>query len=91
MALGAGRPAIQWMVLREGAAVVGAGLAAGLAGSLAASRMLQSLLFEIEPRDPLTIAAVSLLIAGVGLAACYIPARRATFVDPVVALRDDNR
>jgi putative ABC transport system permease protein len=90
MALGASAPAIQRMVLREGAAVVGTGVLIGLAGSLAASRFLQALLFETEPGDPATVAAVSALIAVVGLAACYLPARRATHIDPVAALRDDG-
>jgi putative ABC transport system permease protein len=88
MALGADASAIQRMVLREGAFVVGAGVLAGLAGALVTARFLKVLLFETAPGDPLTMGAVSSLIAAVGLAACYIPARRATRIDPVGALRD---
>jgi putative ABC transport system permease protein len=77
------------MVLREAAAVILAGLVAGVAGALAASRFLRTLLFEVRPGDPMTIASVSLLLAAVGLAACYLPARRATRVDPIIALRNE--
>ena len=89
MALGADGPMIRGMVLREAATVILIGLAAGIVGALAASRFLQTLLFEVRPGDPLTIASVSLLLAVVGLAACYAPARRATQVDPLVALRSE--
>jgi putative ABC transport system permease protein len=77
------------MVLREAAAVILAGLVAGVAGALAASRFLRTLLFEVRPGDPMTIGSVSLLLAAVGLAACYLPARRATRVDPIIALRNE--
>jgi predicted permease len=87
MALGADGPMIRRMVLREGSLVVGVGLAIGLAGAIAGSRVLQTLLFEIRPSDPVTIGGVSLLLGIVGLAACYVPARRATRVDPLRALR----
>jgi putative ABC transport system permease protein len=90
MALGADAPAIQRMVLREGAMVVGAGVVAGLAGGRIAGRFLGTLLFETAPGDPVTMGAVSILLAIVGLAACYIPARRATLINPVSALRDDG-
>jgi putative ABC transport system permease protein len=89
MALGADGPMIRGMVLREAATVILIGLAAGIAGAVAASRFLQTLLFEVRPGDPLTIASVSLLLAVVGLAACYVPARRATRVDPLIALRSE--
>jgi len=89
MALGADGPTIRGMVLREAAAVILAGLIAGIAGALAASHFLRTLLFEVRPGDPLTIVSVSLLLALVGLAACYIPARRATRVDPLIALRSE--
>jgi putative ABC transport system permease protein len=64
-----------------------AGLAIGLAGALAASRLLTSLLFEVKPSDPATFAFVAVLLGVVALGACLIPARRATRVDPMVALR----
>jgi putative ABC transport system permease protein len=89
MALGADGPAIRGMVLRESGAVILMGLAAGVAGALGTSRFLQTMLFEIRPSDPVTIAAVSLLLAVVGFAACYVPARRATRVDPIIAMRNE--
>jgi putative ABC transport system permease protein len=89
MALGAGRSAIRAMVLREGALMVGAGIAAGLAGALLTTRYLQTLLFEVHATDPLTLAGVCLVLSGAALLACYVPAARATRVDPVVALRID--
>jgi ABC-type antimicrobial peptide transport system permease subunit len=89
MALGADGPMIRRMVLREGSTVIGLGLVVGLAGAIAGSRFLQKLLFEVRPSDPLTIAVVCVLLGAVGVAACYVPARRATRVDPLVALRVD--
>ena len=87
MALGADRASIQRMVLREGGVLVAAGLICGSLGSLAATRYLRQLLFEVRPIDPLTMVVVGCLLSVVALAACYVPARRATRVDPVVALR----
>ena len=87
MALGADGRAIRQMVLREGSAVIGAGLLVGLAGALALSRFVSGLLFEVHPGDPVTMLTVCLLLGAVGLAACYLPARRATRIDPVAALR----
>ena len=75
------------MVMREGVLLVGAGLGMGLAGSLALTRSIRGLLFEVGPGDPVTLSAVSLLLAGIALLACYVPARRATRVDPMLALR----
>ncbi len=66
-----------------------AGVALGLVGALAVTRLLQSLLVQVTPTDPATFAAVALSIGGVSLAASYLPARRATLVDPAVALRHD--
>jgi putative ABC transport system permease protein len=77
------------MVLREGAAVIAVGVALGLAGAIVATRLLRTLLFEIRPGDPATLLTVCVLLSAVGLAACYIPARRATRIDPIVALRID--
>jgi putative ABC transport system permease protein len=69
--------------------LIASGLAVGAAGALAVSRVLQTLLFEVEPGDPLTLAAASAMLGIVGAAACYFPARRATRVEPILALRTD--
>jgi putative ABC transport system permease protein len=87
MALGADRSTIRRMVLREGTMLVGLGVVGGLVGAALSARFLRSLLFEVRPGDPLTFAIVCALLVAVGLAACYLPARRATRVDPLVALR----
>jgi ABC-type lipoprotein release transport system permease subunit len=77
------------LVLREGMSLAAAGTAAGLLGALALSRLLSSVLFGISATDPLTLAAMSALLVLVALAACVLPARRATRVDPAVCLRVD--
>jgi len=87
MALGARGVDVLRMTLREGLRRAVAGLAAGLAGALGLTRFLSSVLYGIKPTDPLTFALVSVLLAAVALIACYIPARRATRIDPMVALR----
>ncbi len=87
MALGAGRSGILRMVLWSGARLLIVGAVLGLAISFAASRLLANQLYGVSPHDPLTIAAVIVVIGLAGLAACYLPALRATRVDPIVALR----
>jgi putative ABC transport system permease protein len=87
-ALGADAPAILSLVLKQGLLTVGVGVALGLAGSIVLTRYLQSLLFGVVAHDLPVFGAVTALLLGVALAACYIPARRATRVDPVVALRE---
>ena len=87
MALGAEREDVLRMVVWEGLALAGAGVALGLAGAVAATRVLNSFLFGVAATDVRTLAGVSLLLAAVAGAASYIPARRATRVDPNVALR----
>ena len=87
MALGAARSDVLALVLRQGAWLTAAGLGLGLIASLALSRLLGSLLFEVKPADAATSIAAVLLLAVVSLAACYIPARRAASVDPMIALR----
>jgi putative ABC transport system permease protein len=87
MALGARPGDVLKAIMNRGVALTAAGLALGLAGALAASRALASLLFEVSPTDPPTLAAVAILLAAAALFACYWPARRATRVDPMVTLR----
>lgn len=87
LALGAQRHDILSLTMARALGPIVAGLAAGLAGALAASRLLTSLLFAVKPSDPATFALVAALLGAVALGACLIPARRATRVDPMVALR----
>jgi predicted permease len=87
MALGAARHNVLWMVLREGLGLVGIGVAAGLVLAIGASRLLQSFLFGAKPFDPVVIGAAVLIMAAVALFAGFLPARRATRIDPMVALR----
>jgi putative ABC transport system permease protein len=89
MALGATAGAVHRMVLRHGAVLAVTGIAIGAVASLATSRLLESQLYEVSPRDPLTLLIVPLVLGGVALLASYFPARRATRIDPVSALRND--
>ncbi|HEY6304481.1 MAG TPA: ABC transporter permease, partial [Terriglobales bacterium] len=86
-AMGAQRRDVLRLVMIDGAKIALFGIAFGIAGALALTRLMASLLFEVKPTDPATIAGVAILLAIVALAACYIPARRAMRVDPMVALR----
>lgn len=87
MALGAPRNAILGLVLREGGLLIIVGLAVGAGSALALTRFLASELYEVRPTDPIIFTAVSVLLMVVAFAACYVPARRAMRVDPIVALR----
>ncbi len=87
MAIGARPTEILRMILRQGMALVLFGVAFGLLGALGLTRLLQQLLFEVAPTDPLTYVGVALVLGFAGLVACYVPARRAARVDPIVALR----
>ena len=87
MALGATRKDILTLVLRHGSLLAFAGIGLGLIVSAAATHLLASLLFNVAPTDPQTFLSVALLLVLVALGACYVPARRATRVDPMVALR----
>ncbi len=89
MALGASRGRVIRQILQQGLGLIAIGLAAGLAGAVAVARLLASLLFHVGPADPFSYLAVAVLLLAVGLAASYLPARRAARVDPMVALRQD--
>jgi len=89
MALGAQPSGVLWWVAGQGMLVSVAGIALGLVGAYAFNRVLASLLFDIQPRDSLTFVTVAGLLAAVALTACLVPARRASRVDPIVALRDE--
>jgi putative ABC transport system permease protein len=75
------------MVMGQGMMLAITGIAFGLNGALGLTRLMTTMLFGVEPTDPATFVSISVLIAGVALAACYIPGRKATKVDPLVALR----
>jgi predicted permease len=87
MALGARRGDLIRLVVSRGLALVVAGIAAGVGGALAAGRLMNSLLYGVKADDPLTLAAVTVLLLGVAVLAAFVPARRASTVNPVVALR----
>jgi putative ABC transport system permease protein len=87
MALGAEPRDALKMVMRQGAKLAAAGVAIGLGGAAALTWLIEGLLFDVRAADPATFVTAPLLLAGAALLACYIPARRATKVDPIVALR----
>jgi predicted permease len=87
MALGAQRNSVLRLVLRHGLALAFIGVAMGIAASVALTRYLQSLLFGVNATDPITFSAVASILLSIAVLACYLPARRATRVDPIVALR----
>jgi predicted permease len=89
MALGARKADVIRLMLNRSMAAALIGVGVGLAASLALTRFLTGLLFEVKPMDPLVLGSVTLLLAGVAFIACYLPARRATRIDPLVALRHD--
>ena len=87
MALGAQRPQVLWLILRDVVVLAGIGLAAGIPAAVAASRSVRSLLFGVEPADPWSVAAGAAIMFAVAVAAGFVPARRAAELDPLVALR----
>jgi putative ABC transport system permease protein len=87
MALGAGEESILQMVLRNGAVLAVTGVSIGLLAAFLLARLITSLLFQTSAADPPTFSLVPLLLLGVALLACYLPARRAARVDPMTALR----
>jgi ABC-type antimicrobial peptide transport system permease subunit len=87
MSLGAAPGRVQRMILGEGGVLLALGLVLGLLGALLAARAIQGLLFGVAPYDPATFGAVAVLMAVIGIAACWIPALRASRVDPVITMR----
>jgi putative ABC transport system permease protein len=90
MALGAGRSEIVRMVVKHGMLLAAIGLAIGIAVSAVMSRLVSGLLFGVSATDPFVFAVVFLILGAVAFAACYVPARRATRIDPLVALRTEG-
>jgi predicted permease len=89
MALGAAPGDVRRMVIAYGGRLAAAGLVIGLVGSFAVTRLISKLLFGVAPTDPLTFASVSVILLGIGMLASWLPARRATRIDPITALRSD--
>jgi ABC-type antimicrobial peptide transport system permease subunit len=89
IALGAGRADLIWMILREITVLLAFGITAGLLGALATTRLTEAMLFGVKPADPLTFAIASAICCVVVLAGGYLPARKASLVDPVAALRSE--
>ncbi|MBC7895871.1 MAG: ABC transporter permease [Cytophagaceae bacterium] len=87
MSLGADRGRVQRMILREGGSLLVTGLALGVVGAFYAARVIQGLLFGVAPNDPVTMGGVALLMAAIGIGACWIPAMRAARVDPAITMR----
>jgi predicted permease len=89
MALGAPRAGIRWLVLRESLLLSGSGIAVGVPAALVATHLMKSILYGVAPSDPPTVVAASVLLVAVAVVAAYFPARRASHVDPMVALRNE--
>jgi ABC-type antimicrobial peptide transport system permease subunit len=87
MALGAEAGAVVWLFVRQSLLPLGIGLGFGLAGALGLGRLLQSFLIQTSPTDPMTLVGIAVLLIAVSSAACCVPARRATRLDPVAVLR----
>jgi ABC-type antimicrobial peptide transport system permease subunit len=87
MALGGQRVDVLRMVVEDGVRMTFAGTAIGLVAAVGLTRLMAKMLFGVRPLDPLTFGGVSVILCGIALVACYLPARRAAKVDPVVALR----
>jgi putative ABC transport system permease protein len=87
MSLGADSSRVQRMVLKEGGVLLALGLVLGVGGALAATRLIRGLLFGVAPHDPLTLVGVAIVMLGVGIAACWLPALRASKIDPAITMR----
>ena len=89
MALGAHSTAVVRLITRQGMLWTGIGLALGLTAALGAASLITGFLYGVGPADPLTFAVIALVLTVTALAACYVPARRASRIDPLVALREE--
>jgi putative ABC transport system permease protein len=89
MALGARRGSVLALILRQGLKLAGAGVAVGIIGAFGFTRLLSSMLYETKSTDPLTFVVTPVILLGVAALACLIPARRATRIDPMIALRQE--
>jgi putative ABC transport system permease protein len=89
MALGAERGDVMRLLLGQGMVLAGLGIGMGIAGSLGLTRLLESYLYRVQPTDPIALSSTALLLGAVAMLASYIPARRATKVDPLIALRHE--
>ncbi len=89
MALGAERASVRWLIVKQSLVLVGLGLALGIPAALMGTRLVESMLFGLTPRDPVTIAGAVAVMIAASLAAAYVPAVRASRVDPIVALRSE--
>ena len=89
LALGAQRREVLWLMLRQGLSLATLGVGLGLTGAVVIALVTRSLLYGINPLDPYTLGAVPLLLTAVALFACWVPARRAAKVDPIIALRTE--
>jgi ABC-type antimicrobial peptide transport system permease subunit len=89
MALGAQQRSVVWLMLRDVVVLLAVGIALGVAGSLAAGRLIESLLYGLQPNDPAHLAAALAILAAATALAAYLPARRAARLDPMTALRED--
>jgi predicted permease len=87
MSLGADSARVQRMILREGGVLLASGLVLGIAGALVAARVIQGLLFGVAPHDPVTFIVVAVMMASIGIVACWIPALRAARIDPAITMR----
>ncbi len=87
LALGAQPSAVRKLVIRRGMALTLIGVVIGLIAAFGLTRLIKTLLFEVSATDPVTFVVIAILLAGVSLMACYLPARRATKVDPIIALK----
>ena len=87
MSLGADSSRVQRMILKEGGLLLAIGLVAGVAGAFLAASVIQKLLFGVPPHDPTTFIVVAVLMAAIGIVACWIPAVRAARIDPAITMR----